>query len=263
MRQSTERVLLEPDLGEPFRALAQVLRNGAQLARATRNRRFWNAVQTSDLEATMAALAPAPDAADDAVYLDEIAAAFARIVDAKSTFTRGHSARVAEYADAIAAGLGLGDAHRRRIRRAALLHDIGKLGVPSAILDKPGKLTRAEMAAMREHAAFGETVLSEISVFADLATIVGAHHERLDGKGYPRGLSGEAILIETRIISAADAFDAMTAERPYSPAVTPAVALARMTEESGTCFDPACVAALASAVANGLAAAERARGSAA
>ena len=160
-------------------------------------------------------------------------------------------------AERIGRRLGLDGDDLRDLRYAALLHDIGKLGVPSAILDKPGKLTRAEMAAMREHAAFGETVLSEISVFADLATIVGAHHERLDGKGYPRGLSGEAILIETRIISAADAFDAMTAERPYSPAVTPAVALARMTEESGTCFDPACVAALAAAVANGLTSAER------
>lgn len=244
--------MLEPDLAEPFRALAQVLRNGAEIARAARNRRFWSAVQGSDLEAMMAALAPAPKAADDAAYLDEIAASFARIVDAKSEFTRGHSARVADYSDAIAAGLGLEAGDCRRIRRAALLHDIGKLGVPSAILDKPGKLNRSEMAAMREHAAFGEIILSEIAVFADLATIVGAHHERLDGKGYPRGLSGDEILLETRIISAADAFDAMTAERPYSPAVTPAVALARMTDEIGTCFDAGCVAALAAAVSNGL-----------
>jgi HD-GYP domain-containing protein (c-di-GMP phosphodiesterase class II) len=251
IQRSTQRVKLEADLGEPFRALAQLLRSGAAVARGSNGRHSRSALQASDLEATLAALAPAPDMAADEVYLDEIAFAFARIVDAKSTFTRGHSARVADYADAIACGLGLEPGHRRWIRRAALLHDIGKLGVATAILDKPGKLSRAEMAAMREHAAFGEYVLSEIPVFADLAAVVGAHHERLDGKGYPRGIAGDEIALETRIISAADAFDAMTADRPYSPAVTRAVALARMTDEIGTCFDPGCVAALAAADVSG------------
>ncbi len=246
IQRSAQRVQLEAELGEPFRALAKYFR-GATAAPHPRDRQFWNALHASDLEAALAALAPAPDAAADEAYLDEIAFAFARIVDAKSSFTRGHSARVADYALAIADGLGLEPGHRRWIRRAALLHDIGKLGVATAILDKPGKLSRAEMAAMREHAALGEYVLSEVPVFADLAAVVGAHHERLDGRGYPRGLAGEAICLETRIISAADAFDAMTADRPYSPAVTRTVALARMTDEIGSCFDAGCVAALAAA----------------
>jgi putative nucleotidyltransferase with HDIG domain len=244
IQRATRRVDLEADLGEPFRALAQILRGGAQLARTTRNRRFWNAVQASDLSATLAALAPAADTAADEGYLDEIAFSFARIVDAKSTFTRGHSARVAGYAGAIAVGLGLEPVHRRWIRRAALLHDIGKLGVATAILDKPGKLSRAEMAAMREHAALGEYVLSEIPVFADLAAVVGAHHERLDGKGYPLGLVAEQIDRDTRIVTTADIFDALTADRPYRKAMPVSRAFEIMDADIGTAIDPDCLAAL-------------------
>ena len=115
--------------------------------------------------------------------------------------------------------MGLSDEERRWLKRAALLHDIGKLGVSNSILDKPGKLDADEWAAMQMHAAYSETILSRIDAFGDLAAIAGAHHERLDGKGYPRGLSGDQIARETRMITTADIFDALTADRPYRAAM--------------------------------------------
>src|SRR4029079_1971211 len=128
---------------------------------------------------------------------------------------------VATYTDMIARQLGLDHAHCRWIKRAAPLHDIGKLGVSNQILDKPGQLDEIEWIAMRKHAALGEAVLSRIAAFENLARVVGSHHERLDGKGYPHGLVGDEIALETRIISTADVFDALTAERPYRAALPP------------------------------------------
>jgi HD-GYP domain-containing protein (c-di-GMP phosphodiesterase class II) len=138
---------------------------------------------------------------------------------------------------------------RRWLKRAALLHDIGKLGVSNSILDKPGKLDPDEWAAMQMHAAYTETILSRISAFGDLAAVAGAHHERLDGKGYPRGLTGEQIALETRIITAADIFDALSADRPYRAAMPVTKALAIMAEMVGAAIDVECFAALRRAIA--------------
>ena len=124
----------------------------------------------------------------DEDYLDDIAAAFAQVVDSKSPYTSGHSERVTLFTDMIAEQLEFGAEQRRWLKRAALLHDIGKLGVSNAILDKPGKLDDAEWEIMRMHSAHSEAILSRIGAFSELAPIAGAHHERLDGKGYPRGL---------------------------------------------------------------------------
>ena len=180
----------------------------------------------------------------DEDYLDDVAAAFAQVVDSKSPYTSGHSERVTLFTDLVAEQLAFSAAQRRWLKRAALLHDIGKLGVSNAILDKPGKLDDDEWTAMRMHAAHSEAILSRIGAFRQLAPIAGAHHERLDGKGYPRGLFAEDICLETRIITTADIFDALTAERPYRAAMPITKALAIMSEMVGTQIDANCFAAL-------------------
>ncbi|WP_262270360.1 MULTISPECIES: HD-GYP domain-containing protein [Microvirga] len=213
--------------------------------RVAERRTFWETLGSDAVESAVFALEPAQriELADED-YLDDIAAAFARVVDSKSPYTSGHSDRVAFFADLIAEEMGLAEADRRRLRRAALLHDIGKLGVSNEILDKAGKLDDAEFAAVRRHALYSETILSRIGAFQDVARIGGAHHERLDGKGYPRGLKGDAIGRETRIISVADVFDALTADRPYRPAMPVSKAMGIMTADVGTAFDPDCLEAL-------------------
>ena len=167
-----------------------------------------------------------------------------RSIDAKSPYTSGHSERVALFTDLIAEELGLDAERRRWLKRAALLHDIGKLGVCNAILDKPGKLDDDEWAAMQRTPRTAEAILSRIAAFSDLARIAGAHHERLDGKGYPRGISGEQIALETRIVTTADIFDALTADRPYRAAMPVSKAFGIMTDMIGTQIDPVCFGAL-------------------
>jgi putative nucleotidyltransferase with HDIG domain len=177
-------------------------------------------------------------------YLDDIAAAFGEVVDSKSPYTSGHSERVARIADALAARLGLTAARRRWLRRGALLHDVGKLGVSNAILDKPGPLDDDEWACMRRHAAHTEAILGRIGAFAELSRVAGAHHERLDGTGYPRGLAGDQVALETRIITTADVFDAISADRPYRAAVPIPQTLAMMRATVGSALDPLCFEAL-------------------
>lgn len=184
----------------------------------------------------------------DEAYLDEIADAFADVVDAKSPFTSGHSRRVAAFAADIARALGLEEGHVRWIRRAGLLHDIGKLGVSNAILDKPGRPTDAEWTALRRHAALTEEILGRIRAFRDLAPVAAAHHERLDGKGYPLGLAGPQLALESRILAVADVFDALTADRPYRAAMAISEALAIMERDRGTAFDPDCLDALVASI---------------
>ena len=177
-------------------------------------------------------------------YLDEIAAAFGQVVDAKSPYTQGHSVRVGLYTDLIAIQLGVPEARRRWLKRGALLHDVGKLGVSNTILDKPGKLDADEWEAVKRHAVYSESILSRIGIFKELATVVGAHHERLDGGGYPKGLKGEQITLETRIITVADIFDAITAERPYRGAIPVPETLEIMSKSVGAAIDAQCFQAL-------------------
>jgi HD-GYP domain-containing protein (c-di-GMP phosphodiesterase class II) len=206
---------------------------------------FWSVLGSDDLQEALYILEPPQQVRTvDEDYLDDIAAAFAKVVDSKSPYTSGHSERVTVFTDMIAERMGLSDERRRWLKRAALLHDIGKLGVSNSILDKPGKLDADEWAAMQMHAAHSETILSRIAAFHDLAPIAGAHHERLDGKGYPRGLKGDQIVLETRIITTADIFDALTADRPYRAAMPISKALGIMSEIVGTAIDPDCFAAL-------------------
>jgi HD-GYP domain-containing protein (c-di-GMP phosphodiesterase class II) len=147
--------------------------------------------------------------------LDRIARAFAGIVDAKTPFTARHSEGVAEIAAALGAALGFDAAQQRRLTRAGLLHDIGKLGVSNRILDKPGKLDDAEWAAVRRHPIWTLEILERIPAFADLADVAANHHEKLDGSGYARGLSAPDLTLEARILVVADIAEALTADRPY------------------------------------------------
>jgi HD-GYP domain-containing protein (c-di-GMP phosphodiesterase class II) len=212
---------------------------------------FWQTLGGPDVERAVVGLqAEALDQQHvlDDDYLDDIATAFGQVVDAKSPYTSGHSARVALYTDMIAESLGLSMERRRWLKRGALLHDVGKLGVSNSVLDKAGALDPEEWQAVKEHAYYTETILGSIGAFRELATIAGAHHERLDGTGYPRGLSGDEIAIETRIITTADIFDAITAERPYRGAIPIPQALEIMRKTVGTALDADCFAALVRAV---------------
>jgi HD-GYP domain-containing protein (c-di-GMP phosphodiesterase class II) len=219
-------------------------------ARVAERPEFWAMLGAEELQTALYALEPAQQARTvDEDYLDDIAAAFAKVIDSKSPYTSGHSERVTLFTDLIAEQMGLTPERRRWLKRAALLHDIGKLGVSNSVLDKPAKLDDEEWAAMKMHAVYSEEILSRIAAFSDLASIAAAHHEKLDGKGYPKGLKADRIVLETRIITTADIFDALTAERPYRAAMPVSKALAIMAESVGTALDPDCFAALQRALA--------------
>jgi HD-GYP domain-containing protein (c-di-GMP phosphodiesterase class II) len=222
----------------------------AAFGRIATDEAFWTGLGSATLQRDIFALEPARNVQmldDD--YLDDIAAAFAQVVDSKSPYTSGHSTRVAFFTDMIAQAMHVPPEHRRWLKRGALLHDIGKLGVSNTILDKPGKLDDAEFAVVRQHPAATEVILSRIAAFRELAAMAGAHHERLDGRGYPKGLVAEQISRDTRIITTADIFDALTAERPYRAAMPVERALDIMRADLGTAIDPACFAGLEAALA--------------
>ncbi len=199
---------------------------------------LWEGLVAPDLDRRVQALEPQfGNVLVNADRLDQIAAAFAQVVDAKSPYTYGHSSRVASYAEGIARRLGMSAERVRWLRRAALLHDVGKLGVSNAVLDKPDRLDADEWEQVRRHARYSEEILQRIGPFRELARVAGAHHERLDGKGYPYGLAGDAISLETRIITIADIFDAITAERPYRGAIPLQQALDMMEKSRNSAID--------------------------
>ncbi len=206
---------------------------------------FWAMLNAPELHQAVFDLAPGHDEAPlDEDYLDEIAAGFGQIVDAKSPYTQGHSVRVAFYTEQVAQELGVSEARRRWLKRGALLHDVGKLGVSNAILDKPGKLDDREWASVKQHAAFTGAILGRIGIFRELAAVSSAHHERLDGQGYPLGLKADEIALETRIITIADIFDAITAERPYRGAIPVPQTLDIMAKNLDSAIDRTCFEAL-------------------
>jgi putative nucleotidyltransferase with HDIG domain len=206
---------------------------------------FWETLTDRDLQQKVGGLEPESRVIQiDENRLDTIAEAFAQVVDAKSPYTYGHSNRVAAYTLAVAQAMNIPVSRQRWLRRGALLHDIGKLGVSNAVLDKPGKLDEIEWEQVKSHAAHSEQILARLAVFSELSFVAGAHHERLDGKGYPRGLSAEHIPLETRIITVADIFDAITADRPYRGPIAVPDAIAMMEKERGTAIDGNCLDAL-------------------
>ncbi|KKB10118.1 HD-GYP domain-containing protein [Devosia chinhatensis] len=206
---------------------------------------FWGPMLGNDLPEKVADLEPKTlTRRVDEDYLDDIAAGFAQVVDAKSPFTAGHSDRVSLFADLIAEELGYSADQRRWLKRAALLHDIGKLGVSNSVLDKNGKPDDDEWAQIRQHPELGRQILSKIAAFSDMARIAGDHHEKLNGRGYPHGIAGEAIDLDTRIVTVADIFDALTADRPYRKAMAVHDAFAIMDRDVEIAIDAEVYAAL-------------------
>lgn len=176
--------------------------------------------------------------------------AFVKTIDAKSPYTARHSERVADLAVAIAVEMGLDRERLKAIRWASLLHDVGKLWIPDSVINKPGKLNADEWELIREHPIRSAEFLNEIEEFQEYASAARSHHERYDGFGYPDGLAGEAIPYDGRILAVADAFEAMTSDRPYRPGLSFSEAIAELESHCGTQFDPdvarACVRAIQS-----------------
>ncbi len=173
-------------------------------------------------------------------------------IDTKSFYARGHSGRVAEYSTLICKQLGLHPEESNRIRLAALLHDIGKIGMDQKILTKPGVLTVEEFEILKTHPARGVEMLRPVPQLADLLPGVELHHESLDGSGYPHGLKGDEIPMMARVISVADTFDAMTHNRTYQDAMEGTYALRILRSMSGTKFDEQVVEGFCRAYAAGL-----------
>ena len=164
--------------------------------------------------------------------------ALSRAVEARDPYARGHSARVTEIAAAIARRLGWDEDQLALLHLGGPLHDVGKLGVSEEVLTKPGRLDERELAQIRRHPRFGARILLRVAALRAALPYVLYHHERWDGGGYPTGRAGEAIPVEARVLAVADAFDAMTSDRPYRPALGRDEALAEIARCSGTQFDP-------------------------
>lgn len=171
------------------------------------------------------------------------ASALVAALDARDRYTAGHSAAVAVYARDIAERLGLPEEDQQLVHLAGLVHDIGKVGLPAGLLEKPGPLTLEERRVMEEHSAIGERILSKVEDYAVIAKIVRHHHERMDGNGYPDGLSGDEIPLVSRILAVADAYNAMTSGRPYRDAMPSRVARMRLAQAVDSQFDTGVVAA--------------------
>lgn len=216
---------------------------------AARHPQFWGTLNAADVAVRVLGLEPGEMTKPlDDDFLDDIAEAFGQVVDAKSPYTAGHSARVGLYTALLAEDLGVGEGRQRWLKRGALLHDLGKLGVSNSILDKPGKLTDAEYEAVKLHSVYTGQILGRINAFDELAAVSSAHHERLDGLGYPLGLTADQICLETRIITTADIFDAITAERPYRGAMPIDKTLSIMKDAVGSAIDPDCFQSLESLI---------------
>jgi putative nucleotidyltransferase with HDIG domain len=171
------------------------------------------------------------------------ATALVATLDARDRYTAGHSAAVAIYSRDIAARMGLTDDLQQLVHLCGLVHDIGKIGLPAGLLEKPGALTLDERRQMEAHAEIGERILSKVDDYAEIATVVRHHHERVDGLGYPDGLCADDIPLLARIISVADAYNAMTSDRPYRDAMPSRVARLRLAQAVETQFDTSVVAA--------------------
>ena len=208
---------------------------------------FWDGLRRRDAEEKLAQLEPQDRIiVADPSRIDRIAEAFARVVDAKSPYTARHSDGVARIAIELAQVMGLPREERTLLRRAALLHDIGKLGVSNTILDKPAPLDDDEMAAMRLHPGHTLAILGRVRAFQPIAEIAARHHERLDGKGYHLGLTGSQLNRLDRLLAVADVTEALSADRPYRPSLPPSEVRRIIRAQAGTALCPEAVEALQS-----------------
>lgn len=206
---------------------------------------FWTGLRQGDVRAMAGALEPADRViVADARRLDQVAEAFARVIDAKSPYTGQHSSGVARITIGMAAHMGLPREERTLLRRAALLHDIGKLGVSNLILDKPGKLTDIEMALMRQHPRYTDAILGRVNAFREVSLVAARHHERLDGKGYHSGLRGEQLTRLDRMLAVADVCEALSAARPYREPLPPSEVRRIIKAQAGTALCPEAVEAM-------------------
>jgi putative nucleotidyltransferase with HDIG domain len=171
------------------------------------------------------------------------ATALVATLDARDQYTAGHSAAVAIYARDIAQRMGLPEEQQELVHLCGLVHDIGKIGLPAGLLEKPGPLTLEERRQMEQHSEIGERILRNVDDYSEIADVVRSHHERIDGMGYPDGIPGDDIPLLARIIGVADAYDAMTSNRPYREALPSRVARMRLAQAVGTQFDTGVVAA--------------------
>ncbi len=215
------------------------------LTRFQHDTAFWQKLLGDDLSGEVDRFEP-----EDAVLtadedcIDRVAAAFASVVDAKSPWTYQHSTRVAEITVGIAQQFGCCPDLQRDMHRAALLHDVGKLGVSNLILDKPGRPTDEEMAQIRKHPDYSQQILQRVAAFKELANVAAAHHERLDGRGYHRRLEGEHLSWAARVLTVADMYEAMSARRPYRDAMSWQQIREILTRDAGKGVDPVCLRAL-------------------
>jgi putative nucleotidyltransferase with HDIG domain len=208
---------------------------------------WWAALsETPEEETRRRVLELAPEAVNqlEAGDIDQICEAFADVVDAKSSFTYRHSMGVTDAAMKIAVELGLSPERVRLVHRAALLHDLGKLRVPNSVLDKPGKLDSNEWQIVQEHPKLTREILSRIGQFDEMAHIAGAHHEKLDGSGYPDHLPGNSLPLEARIIAVADVYGALTEDRPYRAGLPLQQVVEIMSKDIPHKLDPDCFDAL-------------------
>jgi putative nucleotidyltransferase with HDIG domain len=178
------------------------------------------------------------------------ATALVATLEARDRYTAGHSASVAAYSQDIARRMGLSEADEQLAHLCGLVHDIGKVGLPAGLLEKPGALTLEERRQMEQHPVIGERILTKVDDYAEIARIVRHHHERVDGNGYPDGLCNDEIPLISRIIAVADAYDAMTSHRPYRDAMPSRVARLRLAQAVESQFDTSVVAAFEALLAS-------------
>jgi HD-GYP domain-containing protein (c-di-GMP phosphodiesterase class II) len=200
-------------------------------------------------------LCPESQARLSALDIDSICETFADVVDAKSPFTYRHSIGVMDAAVAIGQVLGLPPKRMQTLRRAALLHDLGKLGISNTILDKPTKLSDAELEIVKTHPGLSREILSYIRAFREISILTGEHHEKLDGSGYPAGLSGKDLSLESRLLAVADIYGALSEKRPYREALAPSKVMAIMEREVPLKLDGECFEALRYVIADSVLAA--------
>ncbi|MFG0305475.1 MAG: HD-GYP domain-containing protein [Phycisphaerales bacterium JB040] len=222
----------DPDLVRAFESIAE-------------DTPFWMDVMSGQERRHVARFEPRGMAlhADEAT-IDRLCGAFSQVVDAKSPWTACHSQGVSDVAVGIGRVMGLGARELTGLRRAGLLHDIGKLGVSNAVLDKPGRLTEAEFARLREHPAHTHRILSRAACFEPIAELAARHHEKLDGSGYHRGLRGAELSLPERVLVVADMYEALAAKRPYRQDLSEGEVMDILGREAGVRIDAGCVEAL-------------------
>lgn len=179
---------------------------------------------------------------EEVLKSQDVIRTLAQALDARDHYTQGHSSRVSDAAIRLAREMGLSREEQETVRLGCLLHDVGKIHVPDAVLKKPGALTDDEFSLMRKHPAIGEQICRPLAFARPCLSIIRHHHERWDGGGYPDGLKGEEISLHARIAAVADAWDAMTSDRPYRTALPAAMAFGRLRDGAGSQFDPRLVA---------------------